>query len=105
MINPEDLEEMKRRRVMVERRMVMRTRRAYDNLLRTFRGNKKLLVSFLEWHLVAYMNYLDAMKVDEESARTDEYAEDIMRALSVPAFLCELPSLPFWTPSIVSEAG
>lgn len=98
-----DLKELKRRRAVLERRMVIRTRRAYENLLHTAGGNTEMPLYFLRWHLVAYRNYLDALEVDEECARNDEYAESIRMMLHNPAFLMELPSLPFWTPSIVSE--
>ena len=104
-MNAPDLEEIMRRRVILERRMTVRTRRTYDTLLPFAKSGKdrEIVIHFLKWHLIAYVNYLEALEVDEERTKNDEYAGYIRAMLANPWILVELPPLPFWTPSVVSS--
>ena len=102
-----DPKEMKRQMVVFDRRLVASTRRAYENLLLTTTECHKDLTDwhllFLEWHLVAYMNYLESVEADEERTINDKYAQYVRAILKSSLFGRKLPPLPFWTPSIVSE--
>ena len=104
-MNALDLEEIKRRRVILGRRMVAQTRRAYDTLLSVAKSGKdrEIVIHFLKWHLISYVNYLEALEVDEEHTKSDWYADYIRAMLSNPWILKKLPPLPFWTPSVVSS--